>query len=195
MVVKQKAPPRQLRSGANHFRLPDGQGNRDVIAIRHIDSERVTQLGVSELRGASIERQDLLRADLTGLDLSGATFRDCELRAACLDWANLTGARFDHARLMQASFRNAHLRNASLRHACLKGADLSGACLIAADFTGASVRQVNLSGANLSGATCLWNDGDHLVLTGAYYDGDTLLPAGFRPAEHGMIRRLVTGRA
>lgn len=166
-----------------------------MIAIRHMGSERVTELGLAELRGASIEQQDFLRADLSGHDLSGAVFRDCELRAACLDWANLEGARFDHARLMSATFRHAHLRGASLRHATLKGADLSGACLIGADFTGASLRQANLSGANLCGAICLWNDSEHLVLEGALYDGDTILPPGFHADGPGMIRRLAAARA
>lgn len=166
-----------------------------MIAIRYLASERVTQLGLAELRGARIERQDFLRADLSGLDLSGAIFRDCELRAACLDWSNLTGARFDHARLMSATFRKAHLRAASLRYASLKGADLSEACLIGADLTGAALRQANLSGANLIGAICLWSDSDGLKLDGALYDGTTILPPAFRPEAHGMIRRLVAGRA
>jgi uncharacterized protein YjbI with pentapeptide repeats len=74
------------------------------------------ELGLAELRGAQIERQDFLRADLSGRDLAGAVFRDCELRAACLDWANLEGARFDHARLMSATFRNAHLRGGVIDH-------------------------------------------------------------------------------
>jgi uncharacterized protein YjbI with pentapeptide repeats len=166
-----------------------------LVAIRYIDSERVTQLGLAELRGASIQQQDFLRADLSGLDLSGAVFRDCELRAACLDWSNLSGARFDHARLMAATFRRAHLRGASLRYASLKGADLSEACLIQADLTGASLRRANLCGANLSGAICLWNDSDGLKLDGAEYDAATTLPPGFRPEAHGMIRRLAAGRA
>jgi len=166
-----------------------------VIAIRYMDSERVMQLGVAELRGARIERQDFLRADFSGHDLTGAVFKDCELRAACLDWTNLEGARFDYARLMSATFRNAHLRGASLRHACLKGADLSGACLIGADFTGASLRLADLSGANLCGATCLWTEGDQLHLEGAIYDGDTVLPPGLRTGHHGMIRRLAPGKA
>ena len=48
-----------------------------LVAIRYMDSEKVTQLGLAELRGARIEQQDFLRADLCGLDLSGAAFRDC----------------------------------------------------------------------------------------------------------------------
>ncbi len=166
-----------------------------MVAIRYMDSERVTELGLADLRGASIERQDFLRADLGGLDLSGAVFRDCELRAACLDWANLEGARFDYARMMSATLRRAHLRGASLRHACLKGADLSGACLIGADFTGASLRRANLSQANLCGAICLWNDQGPASLDGAVYDGRTLLPPAFHPHDHGMIRRLTAARA
>ncbi|WP_291194063.1 pentapeptide repeat-containing protein [Hyphomonas sp.] len=153
------------------------------------------ELGLAELRGAQIERQDFLRADLSGRDLAGAVFRDCELRVACLDWANLEAARFDHARLMSATFRYAHLRGASLRHASLKGADLSGACLIGADLTGATLRQANLSGANLCGADCRWSDGEQLVLAGALYDGATILPPAFRPHEYGMIRRITAGRA
>ncbi len=166
-----------------------------MISIHYLGSERIMQLGLAELRGASIEQQDFLRADLSGRDLSGAVFRDCELRAACLDWANLEGARFDYARLMSATFRHAHLRGASLRHATLKGADLSTACLIGADFTGATLRLANLSGANLCGAICLWNESEDLTLAGALYDGDTILPPAFQPEAQGMIRRLTAGRA
>lgn len=166
-----------------------------MAAIRYLESERVLELGPAALRGALIERQDFLRADMSQMDLAGTTFRNCELQAACLDWANLEGARLDYARLLSATFRRAHLRGASLRHSCLKGADLSDACLIGADLTGANLRQARLAGANLSGAICLWNETEGLDLTGALYDSASLLPPAFRPHEHGMIRRMTASRA
>lgn len=166
-----------------------------MIAIQYLGSERVIELGLAELRGASLAQQDFLRADLSGRDLAGAVFRDCELRAACLDWASLEGARFDHARLMSATFRHAHMRGVSLRHASLRRSDLSGACLIGADLTGASLRQAHLDGANLCGATCLWIDDEGLSVEGALYDGATQLPPAFRPSARGMIRRLTASRA
>lgn len=166
-----------------------------MAATGYLDTQRVPGCGPSELRGTRIEQRNFLRSDLAGMDLAGTAFRNCELQAACLDWANLEGARLDYARLLSASLRRAHLRGASLRHACLKGADLSGASLIGADLTGANLRHARLSGANLCGAICLWNEAEGLDLTGALYDRASLLPPGLRPQECGMIRRTTAGRA
>lgn len=166
-----------------------------MAAIGYRDSEHLPGRQPSGLRGARIEQQNFLRSDLAGMDLAGTAFRNCELQAACLDWANLEGAHLDYARLLSATLRRAHLRGASLRHACLKGADLSGASLIGADLTGANLRHARLAGANLCGATCLWNEAEGLDLTGALYDGASLLPPGLRPQQCGMIRRMTASRA
>jgi len=166
-----------------------------MAAIGYIETERLPGRGASELRGTLIEQRNFLRSDLAGADLAGTAFRNCELQAACLDWANLEGARLDYIRLLSASLRRAHLRGASLRHACLRGADLSGASLIGADLTGANLRHASLAGANLCGAICLWNEAEGLDLTGALYDRASLLPPSLRPEECGMIRRKRTGCA
>ena len=67
-------------------------------------------------------------------------FRDCELRAACLDWANLEGAC---------------LIGADLTGATLRQANLSGANLCGADCRWSDGEQLFLAGALYDGATIL----------------------------------------
>ncbi len=57
-------------------------GGPGLDTIRSIGRDKAAALSPSGLRGAALSQQDFLNADLTGMDLSGATFRDCELRAA-----------------------------------------------------------------------------------------------------------------
>jgi hypothetical protein len=73
--------------------------------------------------------------------------------------------------------RTARLRHASLAHKVLRDADLRGADLREADLRGADLAGADLIGAKLDGAK----------LEGARYDTRTRWPAGFDPAQHGLV--------
>jgi uncharacterized protein YjbI with pentapeptide repeats len=114
------------------------------------------------LRGAVLRGAVLRGADLSDADLSDADLRDADLRDAVLSGAVLRGAV---------------LRDAVLRDAVLSGAVLRGAVLRGAVLSGAVLRDADLSGADLSGAD----------LRDAVGNRWTVLPAGWKVDESGLI--------
>src|SRR5690606_16161658 len=79
--------------------------------------------------------------------------------------AVLAQAVLDGALLVDVDARNAGFAGASLDGVAFGGADLRGA-----NLAGASLRGADLGAARLNGGT---------VLSGAFYDALTVLPAGF----------------
>ena len=113
-------------------------------------------------------------ADLSGLsaplitNLRGTSFKGATLYWANLEKADLSGCNFEGANLAGATLREAKLVGANLRNAFLGLDNLGGPTRVqGADF----------SGADLSGAT----------LKGAEFNGATTFPAGFSPAQAGMV--------
>lgn len=72
-----------------------------------------------DLRGANLEGQNLVKADLRRTNLEGACFRR----------ANLEEAELNNCRLVNVDFREANLAHANFHRAELQGADLRGAKL------------------------------------------------------------------
>lgn len=117
--------------------------------------EAVRQLVSREwLFDGSLQRADLIKANLCGAHLSGADLR----------WARMNGAQ-----LKGAYLGGAKLRGATLFEADLSGAKLGGAKLSGVDLTRANLRRAKLGGADLSDAN----------LKGAKYDSATQWPYRF----------------
>ncbi len=93
-------------------------------------------------------------------------------------------ARAGDKNLTGADLWGADLRGANLAGANLAGANLRWAKLANTNLRGADLRRANLTGANLTGADLTGAD-----LRGAVTDADTVWPAGFDPAAHGVISR------
>jgi len=93
-------------------------------------------------------KQDLRRADLSGLDLGRHDFSGADLRYADLTAARLRRADFERARRDHATRTLARLPRANLRRASLRSADLRGAIL----------RHANLDRTNMSEARLDWAD-------------------------------------
>jgi hypothetical protein len=100
--------------------------------------------------------------------------------------AKYRGDRADlqEAVLARAPLAGARLSGANLRGANLRGADLRGASLYYADLGRADLRKADLRGANLWGAKTKGTD-----FTGAIYDPHTRWDYGFKPQQHGAVRR------
>ncbi len=133
-----------------------------------------------KLRGACIEKSNLLELDLSGVDLSGVSLPGTVLLDVKADHANFDHAQLESLRvvgvdcgcsLVGATFRKADMRNAFLRGAKLEGADFSDATIDGADFSKCDLRnakfdyarardarfiKANLAGASLE-ATDLMN--------------------------------------
>jgi hypothetical protein len=97
-------------------------------------------------------RNDMRRANLSGVDLKGADLRSVRLTkanlgGADLSSANLGGADLSGAELWSADLRWSDLEGANLKNAKLNGADLSNARL----FWGADLSDTDLRDANLDG--------------------------------------------
>jgi hypothetical protein len=96
--------------------------------------------------------------------------------------ANLAGANFVEFDLIgldlsQADLQGTNLAKADLSWANLNRADLTGANLTGAQLFEADLRAANLTGAELADAS----------LTDARYNRETRWPAGFDPAQAGVL--------
>ena len=120
-----------------------------------------------DLRGASLDYEDL-----TGANLQGANLMYACLEGSNLSGVNLRNARLDSASLFDATLAGADLRgadfeDASLPGADLRGADLRGACLRCTDFFGANLTGAQIDKADLSGARFWCADLTGVALTEA----------------------------
>ncbi|MCP3940902.1 MAG: hypothetical protein GY710_05395 [Desulfobacteraceae bacterium] len=120
-----------------------------------------------DLRGISLNNEDLSGLDLSGYDLSFANMNRVNFTKANLSYASLQGASLEKAILDECEFIGADLSHASLNESSAKmsgfgGANLSHASMINADLSdsvlsrstlvAADLRVSNLSRARLSEA-------------------------------------------
>ncbi len=89
---------------------------------REEDPAIMADLGGANLRGANLERVDLVESNLWEADLVEA-----DLRNATLEGAHLWEASLERANFWGANLEGANLRDANLEGANLRGTDLRGA--------------------------------------------------------------------
>lgn len=124
-----------------------------------------TRLGEFDLRGISLDGEDLSDLDLSGYDLSdsdlrgsdvsGAVFTRCRLVGANLSSANLTGCEFLGADLTGADLDGCRADRAGFGVANLTRANFFNAKLAGATFTKANLEEADFGGANLTGSRML----------------------------------------
>ena len=156
--------------------------NRRVAGGDNIPSLHGINLGKSDLGDTELDGASLVDANLTGADLSDATLVGADLSNADLHEADLTDASLFTANLTKANLEDADLSGADLGHANLAGAKLNGAeledadlgsanlCgadLGYADLEDANLSNANLIGADLSNATIIDTDLSNVNLSGA----------------------------
>jgi len=120
-----------------------------------------------DLRGISLDNEDLSGLDLSGYDLSFANmnrvnftkanlsyalFREASLEKAILDECEFIGADLSHAGLNECSAKMAGFGGADLSHASMINADLSDSVLSRSILVGADLRASNLTRARLTEA-------------------------------------------
>ena len=107
-----------------------------------------------DLRGISINNEDLSGLDLSGYDLSFASMNRVNFAKANLSYSVLQGASLEKSILDEAEFIGADLSHASLNECSAKmcgfgGADLSHASMINADLSDAVLSRSTLVAADL----------------------------------------------
>jgi uncharacterized protein YjbI with pentapeptide repeats len=110
-----------------------------------IQSNESTKHNVSKVRKISPDIQAILT--VLGRLIKNGEPIILDLRATCLEGANLFGAHFEGANLFSAHFEGANLRNSHF-----EGADLNGVHFEGADFDGANLEGSKLNGAYFKGA-------------------------------------------
>ncbi|MHC4698863.1 MAG: pentapeptide repeat-containing protein [Planctomycetota bacterium] len=138
-----------------------------------------TQLEGASLGGANLAGADLSDAALVGADLSNADLHDADLSDASIFTANLTNANIEDADLSGADLGHANLAGANMNGADLEDADLSnanlrGAGLGYADLEDANLNNANLAGVDLSNATLVDAELTNAELSGADLSGADL---------------------
>lgn len=134
----------------------------------------------------------LEKSDYTGASFSGATFADGNFssgrsnKGMKLSGKKLDGAAFNGSDMAGADFENAGLRDAGFRSVLLSGANFKGADLTGADFT---PDKFNRAPTDLSGADFMGAKVENVKWTGAQFDCETRFPAGFKPAQAGIIAK------
>ena len=176
-----------------HARLDNAHLNDAYLISAHLNG---AHLKSAVLKGAHLKyaemTADLRRAHLEGADLEGAHLTDGHFENAHFEGAHLERAHLERAHLEEAHFEGSNLENTRLDGAFLDGAHMEGAHLEHARLHGSRLKGAHLEGAFLIGAHL--NDSllEGAILTGAYYCKDpayeTLLPEGFDPEKHGMIK-------
>ena len=130
------------------------------------------------LQEANLIGARLQWADLLWAQLQGVSFLWTQLQGAHLLWAQLQGANFDKAQLQGANLDEAQLQGANLGKAQLQGVSLLEAQLQGANLDGAQLQGAYLPGAQLQGANL-----DRAQLQGAYLDGTQLQGAHLAGAQ------------
>ena len=120
---------------------------------------------------------DLSRSWLQGASLRGARLQRANLVGAQLQGADLMSARLQGANLADAKLQGAHLEDARLQATFIEGAQLQGAHLVAVRLQGTDLESAQLQGANLMAAQLQWA---HLV--GAQLQGADLMGAQLQGA-------------
>ncbi len=110
---------------------------------------RVADLRGASLIGADLSRSDLGEANLKRSNLSQVNLYEANLSGAILSETNLSGANLIRAHLIEATLRGANLREAKLSRAKLFRANLREADLRETNLREAKLNRVDLSEAKL----------------------------------------------
>jgi uncharacterized protein YjbI with pentapeptide repeats len=111
----------------------------------------------SALRGASIDRVELIGCRLTGFDLGEASLRhmvarQCGGSLVSFRFAEVKSSRFEDCVLTEADFQDAKLPAVLLRGCDLSGASRYGASLAGADLRGSQLDGLRMRASDLAGA-------------------------------------------
>lgn len=179
---------RQLASHSNEFALE---------AVRIAREQGWISDGT--LRGANLQKANLVGADLSLADLQRVNLHGAKLQRTWLShesdgyWlhsqmlpffllsdelqgANLAKAYLGRADLTNAIMVKAYLEEANLEYALLDHASLQGANLRGANLWMTILVETNLCGADLSGSSLI-----HARILSAEYDDCTIWPENFKP--------------
>ena len=183
-------PPNDLRKSDEDSEVRSIARSRTLTVLRSLDGERkgsvvqfLYEAGLINLKNiivflqdANLEGAHLLGAHLRHTNLEFVNLRNANLEGVDLEGANLrtaflSGTKLSGANLEYTNLENAKLEYATLKAATLEGAMLRGAILKGANLMGANLMDAILGDANLEGAN----------LVDAWFDADTIWPAGFDP--------------
>lgn len=130
----------------------------EVLGTGHQNSEQLDQLLKTnkckqcDLRGANFDAANLVQADLTLINLDGAKLQSANLDSVKLRGASLRAANLEGVILSNANLTPKSTHRTNLRLADLNHANLSNAKLRGANFGKANLESANLENANLSNA-------------------------------------------
>jgi len=121
----------------------------------------------TKLRNCNFQNATLNRADLTGVDCWGSNFTDADMR-----FSTLSTGRFG-----SCNFTNTNFEGVTAINADFGGSDLCLARFVAADLRGSNFKGADLAGVDFSDCNLLG-----VILTGAFWDEQTVWPVGFNPS-------------
>jgi len=178
----------QLSSQDHEFAVEAVKDLREHGWLEDGTLERIN-LVKAELQGVDLHNANLQGAALTGADLQAAdlskgNLRRVHMKEADLQRAILTSADLQGGRLSGTDFRGAYMRGTLLQSARLKDvdlqqADLSDANLQAADLINANLQNAKLLNVNLRAASLEGANLQDADLSGANLEGVTLPDGSF----------------
>ncbi|MEM8554871.1 MAG: pentapeptide repeat-containing protein [Pseudomonadota bacterium] len=174
--IRENAPASIAEKEEQKAPRTDIQAALEVLGRR--DQSRINGVEANPHRGDGRYRLDLRATCLQSADLSYLSFQH-----ALFNNAHLEGAKLIEAHLERADLSEAHLEGANLYEVHLEGADLSRAHLERADLGSAHLEGANLSRVFLEGASLSRAYLERADLFGAYLDGASLSEAYMERAD------------
>jgi len=162
-----------------------GRAKKKLAAIQALRSNNTENIHAAL---ETLRQYDwLYDGTLQGVDLRNALLPDAnffmaDLRGAHCDNADLSRANFFKADVESADFVQTNLQAASIGDANLRNVNFYKANLTRANLVNSDLRDSNLRGANLTGAII-----DNVLLFGAYFDHETILPDGRPWSSHADV--------
>lgn len=149
-------------------------GGRDLRGIT-LEGEDLAEgtFGKCDMSWSSLARSNLQRADLRGATLKRADLTDANLSMARFDFADCSRADFS-----RSSLDGTHFKEARLTGAVFEGADVSRASFESASMAKANFRQAKLEQTNFFNADC----------NNSNFDGNALERVAARPAKAWGLR-------
>ena len=96
-----------------------------TIDIKGLDGSVVLTLEAESLETASFYKQELPKANFSGVKLNGTKFYKANLEGASFEGADITRCDFQVANLQNANMKGANLLLANMINADLRGCDLT----------------------------------------------------------------------
>lgn len=130
----------------------------EVLGTGHQNAEQLDQLLKTnkckqcDLRGADLDSANLVQAELTLINLDGANLQSANLDSVKLRGASLRAANLEGVILSNADLTPKSTHRTNLRLADLNNANLTNAKLRGANFGKANLESANLENSNLSNA-------------------------------------------